>query len=140
VEVLLASLSEETSRLKHLSLSDNYLKCVDPVLIGQSVVGLKSANLCGTKLTLQSISVALALIIHSDSLEEIALDLQQGLDYQEHGQYQEYLNDQDYLDYRDLIHEAGNRMTVREISKKQRKKEFFYNGPRVLKLLNDYNL
>ena len=140
VELLLGSLSHESSCLKHISLSDNYLKCVDPVLIGQSVVGLKTANLCGTKLSLHQISVALALIVHSTSLEEIALDLHQGLDYQEHGHYQEYLNDQDYLDYRDLIHEAGNRMTVREISKKQRKKEFFFNGPRVLKLLNDYNL
>merc|ERR1711974_89656 len=133
--VLLASLSQESSCLKHISLSDNYLKCVDPVLIGQGVVCLKSADLCGTKLTLHQISVALALIVHSTSLEEIAIDL-----YQDLGQYQEYLNHQDYLDYRELIHEASNRMTVREISKKQRKKEFFFNGPRVLKLLNDYNL
>ena len=140
LEVLLPSLSQESSCLQHISLSDNYLKCVDPVLIGQSVVCLKSANLCGTKLTLHQISVALALIVHSTSLEEIAIDLYQGVDYEEHGQYQEYLNHQDYLDYRELIHEASNRMTVREISKKQRKKEFFFNGPRVLKLLNDYNL
>ena len=140
VEVLLASLSQESSCLEHLSLSDNYLKCVDPVLIGQSVNGLKTADLCGTKLTLHQISAALALIVHSTSMEEIAIDMYQGLDYQDDGQYQEYLNHQDYLDYRELIHEAGNRMTVREISKKQRKREFFYDGPRLLKLLSDYNL
>ena len=149
VEVLLASMSEDPHRLEHLDLSDNYLTDVDPVLIGQSLVGLKTANLCGTKLRLRQISAVLALIINSTTLESITIDLYQ---VQEQNEEQEYLNpvyqpyqpmplnQQEYHDYKDLIQEAKNKMTVSEISKKQRKKEFFDNGPRLMKLLNDCNL
>ena len=121
-------------------MSDNYLTSVDPALIGQSIVGLKTANLCGTKLTLRQISAALALIIHSNTLEYIMIDVYRGLDYQDGGAYQGYLNHQEYLDFKDLIQEARNKMTVTEISKKQRRTEFFSNGARLLKLLNECSL
>jgi len=149
VEVLLASMTEDPHCLEDLRLSDNYLTQVDPVLIGQSLVGLKTANLCGTKLRLRQISAVLALIINSTTLESITIDLYQ---VQEQNEEQEYLNpvyqpyqpmplnQQEYHDYKDLIQEAKNKMTVSEISKKQRKKEFFDNGPRLMKLLNDCNL
>ena len=141
LEMFLASLSqEEFSSIQHLSLSDNYLTSVDPALIGQSIVGLKTANLCGTKLTLRQISAALALIIHSNTLEYIMIDVYRGLDYQDGGAYQGYLNHQEYLDFKDLIQEARNKMTVTEISKKQRRTEFFSNGARLLKLLNECSL
>ena len=137
VEVLLVSMSQDLSCLEHLTLSDNYLLSVDPMLIGESIVNLKTANLCGTKLTLHQISVALTLIVQSTTLEYIALDFYQGLEYDDYREYQEYLNHQEYLDYKELIQEARTKMTVSEISKKQRKKEFFANGPRLLKLLNE---
>ena len=141
LETFLASLSQdESSSIQHLSLSDNYLTSVDPALIGQSIVGLKTANLCGTKLTLRQISAALALIIHSNTLEYIMIDVYRGLDYQDGGAYQGYLNHQEYLDFKDLIQEARNKMTVTEISKKQRRTEFFSNGARLLKLLNECSL
>ena len=137
LEVLLVSLSQDLSSLEHLTLSDNYLPSVDPLLIGESLVNLKTANLCGTKLTLHQISVALTLIVQSTTLEYIALDVYQGLEYQDYREYQEYLNHQEYLEFKELIQEARTKMTVCEISKKQRKKEFFANGPRLLKLLNE---
>jgi len=116
--VVLASISQDSSSLKHLSLADNYLAEVDPVLIGQSLVGLKTFNLCGSKLTPHQISVALALIAHSTTLEQIYIDLYYGLDYQ-------------------LVSEARSRMAVREVSGEQREKDFFCNNARLLKLLND---
>ena len=116
--VVLASISHDSSSLKHLSLADNYLAEVDPVLIGQSLVGLKTFNLCGSKLTPHQISIALALIAHSTTLEQIYIDLYYGLDYQ-------------------LVSEAWSRMAVREVSGEQREKDFFCNNARLLKLLND---
>jgi len=116
--VLLASISQDSSNLEHISLADNYLTEMDPVLIGQSLVGLKTFNLCGTKLTPHKISVALALIIHSTTLEQIYIDVYWGLDYQ-------------------LLHEATCRMAVQEVSEEQREKDFFCNNARLLKLLND---
>ena len=137
LEVLLVSMSQDLSSLEHLTLSDNYLPSVDPVLIGESLVNLKTANLCGTKLTLHQISVVLTLIVQSTTMEYIALDVYQGLEYQDYREYQEYLNHQEYLEFKELIQEARTKMTVSEISKKERKKEFFANGPRLLKLLNE---
>jgi len=116
--VLLASISQDSSKLEHLSLADNYLTEMDPVLIGQSLVGLKTFNLCGTKLTPHQISVALALIAHSTTVEQIFMDVYWGLDYQ-------------------LLREARCRMAVHEISVEQREKDFFCNNARLLKLLND---
>jgi len=118
LEVLLASISQDSSNLEHLSLADNYLAEVDPVLVGQSLVGLKTFNLCGTKLTPHQISVALALIVHSSTLEHIYIDVHSGLDYQ-------------------LVREARSKMTVQEVSVEQREKDFFCNNARLLKLLND---
>jgi Leucine-rich repeat (LRR) protein len=118
VEVVLASISQDSSKLEHLSLADNYLTEVDPVLIGQSLVGLKTFNLCGSKLTPHQISVALALIAHSTTLEQIYIDLYSGLDYQ-------------------LLDEARCRMNVQQVSEEQREKDFFCNNARLLKLLND---
>jgi hypothetical protein len=116
--VLLASISQDSSNLDHLSLADNYLTEMDPVLIGQSLVGLKTFNLCGTKLTPHQISVALALIAHSTRLEQIFIDVYWGLDYQ-------------------LLREARCRMAVQEVSLEQREKDFFCNNARLLKILND---
>ena len=116
--VLLASISQDSSNLQHLSLADNYLAEMDPVLIGQSLVGLKTFNLCGSKMTPHQISVALALIAHSTTLEQIYIDLYSGLDYQ-------------------LVSEARSRMAVQEVSGEQREKDFFCNNARLLKLLND---
>jgi len=118
LEVLLASISQDSSNLKHLSLADNYLTDMDPVLIGQSLVGMKTFNLCGTKLTLYQISIVLALILHSTKLEQIYIDIHCGLDYK-------------------LIHEAKYKMKVQQVSVEQREKDFFCNNARLLKLLND---
>ena len=139
LEVLLVSMSQDLTSLEHLTLSDNYLPSVDPVLIGESLVNLKTANLCGTKLTLHQISVVLTLIVKSTTLEHIALDVYQyqGVGVGAEWEYQEYLNHQEYLEFKELIQEARTKMTVSEISKKERKKEFFANGPRLLKLLNE---
>merc|ERR1711971_1530585 len=115
---LLASISQDSSKLEHLSLADNCLTEMDPVLIGQSLVGLKTFNLCGTKLTPHQISVALALIAHSNTVEQIFIDVYWGLDCQ-------------------LLREARCRMAVQEVSVEQREKDFFCNNARLLKLLND---
>jgi len=116
--VVLASISQDSSNLEHLSLADNFLAEMDPVLIGQSLVGLKTFNLCGTKLTPHQISVALALIAHSTTLQQIYIDVYYGLDHQ-------------------LLLEARCRMAVQEVSEEQREKDFFCNNARLLKLLND---
>ena len=68
-EVLFASMSENPHHLEHPHLGGNHLTGVDPVLIGRSLFGLKTINLCGTKLTWDQISVDLALIFNSNTLE-----------------------------------------------------------------------
>ena len=80
-EVLFASMSENPHHLEHPHLGGNHLTGVDPVLIGRSLFGLKTINLCGTKLTLDQISVDLALIFNSNTLEFIATDLYQYQEY-----------------------------------------------------------
>ena len=137
VEVLLVYMSQGLSSLEHLTLSENHLPSVDPMLLGECLVNLKTANLCGTKLTLHQIAIALRLIVQSTTLEYISIDVYQGLEYQDYQEYQEYLNHREYLEYKELIQEARTKMTVSEISKKERKKEFFANGPRLMKLLNE---
>jgi len=118
LEVLLASIPQESSNLQHVSLADNYLTDVDPLLIGQALVGLKTFNLCGTKMTLHQISVAMALIVHSVTLEHISIDVHLGLEYL-------------------LVHEAQSKMIVEQVSKEQREKDFFCNNARLVKLLDD---
>ena len=80
-EVLFASMSENPHHLEHPHLGGNHLTGVDPVLIGRSLFGLKTINLCGTKLTWDQISVDLALIFNWNTLEFIASDLYQFLEY-----------------------------------------------------------
>ena len=121
LELLLASISQDSSHLEHISLSDNYLTDVDPVLLGESLVGLKTVNLCGTKLTLHQISVTLAVIIHSSTLEHISIDVFI------------YLN-------QGLVEEARCKMSLEEVSKEQREKDFFCNNARLTKLINDCGL
>jgi len=69
-------------------------------------------------MTLHQISVAMALIIHSVTLEHISIDVHLGLEYL-------------------LVREAQSKMIVEQVSKEQREKDFFCNNARLVKLLDD---